>query len=120
MLTYKDAEHVRFNKPRVEFVPEPRRGLMGWIKDRIFGTKMKPQHVLVIDKDTQERLKQKMENFSNNMSSVAACSITEEDIERASKEIITLARGHHIRNADGTVTDVSNNPKYKCAKPEEL
>ena len=95
MLTYEDAEPVRFNKPRVVLMPEPRRGLIGWIKDRIYGTQMKPQPVLVLDKDSQERLKQKIENFSNNMSSVAACSITEEDIERALKEITSLVRGHH-------------------------
>lgn len=103
MLTYEDAEPVRFNKPRVEMVPEPRRGLIGWIKDRIYGTQMKPQPVLVLDKDSHERLKQKMEYFSNNMSSVAACSITEEDIERVSKEIANLARGHHICNANSTL-----------------
>lgn len=27
---------------------------------------------------------------------------------------IVLARGHHIRNADGTITDVSNDPNYEC------
>lgn len=28
--------------------------------------------------------------------------------------MVTLARGHHVRNADGSVTDVSNDPRYKC------
>lgn len=27
---------------------------------------------------------------------------------------VTLARGHHVRNADGSVTDVSNDSRYKC------
>jgi hypothetical protein len=31
---------------------------------------------------------------------------------------VTLARGHHIRNADGTVTDVSNDPRYKTRRPD--
>lgn len=39
--------------------------------------------------------------------------------QEAAKKKIVLARGHHIRNADGTITDVSNNPEYECRKPEE-
>ena len=30
---------------------------------------------------------------------------------------VTLARGHHVRNADGSMTDVSNDPRYKCKQP---
>lgn len=45
---------------------------------------------------------------------VNACAVTAEDIKEATDRIITLARGHHIRNADGTVKDVSNDPNYEC------
>ena len=43
-------------------------------------------------KEEQERLKRHMENFRNNMTNVAACAVTAEDIVRASKEILDLAR----------------------------
>jgi hypothetical protein len=35
-------------------------------------------------------------------------------------EIITLARGYHVWNADGSVTDVSNDPRYKCKKSRRM
>ena len=35
-------------------------------------------------------------------------------------EIITLARGYHVWNADGSVTDVSNDPRYKCKKGRRM
>jgi len=113
MLTYEDAEPIRVSKPEVIMVPVPRKGAIGWIKDRVLGPVMKPLPVFVLDEESQK-------NLIRNMEAVATCAITAEDVERASRRIITLARGHHIRNADGTVTDVSNDPKYKCAKPEEL
>jgi hypothetical protein len=51
----------------------------------------------------------------------SALSVLQEYVEALDKGIsddskgtVTLCRGHHIRNADGTVTDVSNDPRYKC------
>ncbi len=35
-------------------------------------------------------------------------------------EIITLARGYQVWNADGSVTDVSNDPRYKCKKGRRM
>lgn len=35
-------------------------------------------------------------------------------------EIVTLARGYHVWNADGSVTDVSNDPRYKCKKGRRM
>lgn len=113
MLTYDGAEPIRVSKPEVIMVPEPRKGVIGWIKDRVLGPVMKPVPVLVLDEESRK-------NLIRNMEAVAACTITAEDVKRASQRILTLSRGRHIRNADGTVTDVSNVPKYKCAKPEEL
>ena len=37
MLTYKDEEPVMVHAPRVEMMPSPRRGIVGWFKDRLFG-----------------------------------------------------------------------------------
>jgi hypothetical protein len=116
MLTYKDAEPIMVHAPRVKMMPSPRRGIVGWVKDRIFGVQKKPQAVMVLDKEQQERLKRHMENFRQQMDEVSACGVTAEDIKEATDRVITLARGYHIRNADGTVTDVSDNPKYKCKK----
>lgn len=116
MLTYKDEEPVMVHAPRVEMMPSPRRGLVGWIKDRIFGVPKKPQAVMVLDRHSQELLKEYMKNPEPLNNAVAACAVSAEDIKEATDRIITLARGHHIRNADGTITDVSDNPKYKCKK----
>lgn len=116
ILTYEDAEPVMVHAPRVEMMPSPRRGLVGWIKDRIFGVQMKPQAVMVLDRLSQELLKEYMKNPEPLNNAVAACALSAEDIKEATDRIITLARGHHIRNADGTITDVSDNPKYKCKK----
>ena len=114
MLTYKDEESVMVHAPRVEMMPSPRRGLVGWVKDRIFGVQMKPQAVMVLDRHSQELLKEYMKNLEPLNNAVAACAVSAEGIKEATDRIITLARGHHIRNADGTVTDVSNNPNYEC------
>lgn len=114
MLTYKDAEPVKMHVPRVEMMPSPRQGFLGRIKDRIFGPVMKPQAVMVLTKKEQELLKEYMENPEPLNNAVAACAVSAEDIKEATDRIITLARGHHIRNTDGTVTDVSNDPNYKC------
>lgn len=46
----------------------------------------------------------------------AVAHVSGKDIKEATDQLITIARGHHIRNADGTITDVSDNPKYKCKK----
>ena len=114
MLTYEDAEPVKVHAPRVEIMPSPRQGFFGRIKDRILGPVMKPQAVMVLTMQERELLKEHMKNPEKVNAAVNACSVTAEDIKEATDRIITLARGHHIRNADGTVTDVSNNPNYKC------
>ena len=62
----------------------------------------------------RELLKEYMKNPEKVNAAVNACAVTAEDLKEATDRIITLARGHHIRNADGTVTDVSNNPNYEC------
>lgn len=116
MLTYKGEEPVMVHAPRVEMMPSPRRGIVGWVKDRIFGVQMKPQAVMVLDRHSQELLKEYMKNPEPLNNAVAACAVSAEDIKEATDRVITLARGHHIRNADGTITDVSDNPKYKCKK----
>jgi len=112
MLTYKDAEPIVVHVPRVLMEPSPRRGTLGRIMDRVLGPIQKP-HV-VLDKEHQDLLREHLEKFNENMSAVAGCGVTAEQIKEATDGIITLGRGHHIRNADGTVTDVSNDPRYKC------
>lgn len=116
MLTYEDAEPVKVHAPRVgvEMMPVRRKGFFGRIMDRIFGTVKKPQAVIVLDRFERELLKKYMENPENVNAAVNACSVTAEDIKEAADRLCTLARGHHIRNADGTVTDVSNDPNYAC------
>lgn len=109
MLTYEDAEPIRVRKPEIIMVPEPRHGVLGRIKDWISGPVMKPHAVMVLSKDERERLKELMKSDIVN-----SCAVTADDIKKATDRIVTLARGHHIRNADGTVTDVSDNPRYKC------
>ena len=116
MLTYKDEEPVRVHAPRVEMMPSPRRGIVGWVRDRILGVQVKPQAVMVLDRHSQELLRECMKNPEPLNNAVAACAVSAEDIKEATDRMITLARGHHIRNADGTITDVSGNPKYKCKK----
>lgn len=116
MLTYEDVEPVKVHAPRVgvEMMPMRRRGLFGRIKDWIFGVQIKPQTMIVLDREARERLKEHMENLKDNTDMVKACGVTVEEIEEACKRVTVLARGHHIRNADGTVTDVSNDPNYEC------
>jgi len=112
MLTYEGEKPIIVHAPRVEMMPSPRKGFFGRIKDRIFGPVKKPQAVMVLDKEAQERLRKQLEDLCRN--DLAACAVSAEDIKEATDRIITLARGHHVRNADGTVTDVSNNPNYEC------
>jgi len=114
MLTYEDAEPVKVHAPRVEMMPVRRKGFLGRIKDRIFGVQMKPQAVMVLTKMEQELLKEYMKNPEPLNNAVAACAVSAEDIKEATDRLVVLARGHHIRNADGTVTDVSNDPNYEC------
>lgn len=109
MLTYKDAEPVRVRKPEIIMEPVPRRGVLGRIKDRILGPVMKPHAVMVLSKDERERLKELMKSDIVN-----SCAVTVDDLKKTTDRLVTLARGHHIRNADGTVTDVSNTPRCKC------
>lgn len=116
MLTYEDAEPVKVHVPRAEMMPSQRRGFLGRIKDRILGPVMKPKAVIVLDRFERELLKEYMENPEKVNGVVNACAVTAEDIKEAADRLVTLARGHHIRNADGTITDVSDNPKYKCKK----
>jgi len=71
---------------------------------------------MVLDRLSQELLNEYMKNPEPLNNAVAACAVSAEGIKEATDRIITLARGHHIHNADGTVTDVSDNPKYKCKK----
>ena len=117
MLTYEDAEPVRVRKPEIIMEPVPRRGLLGRIKDWILGPVMKPHAVMVLSKEERELLKEYMENPEEINNAVKACAVTADDIKKATDRIVTLARGHHIRNADGTVTDVSTDAKYKIRKP---
>lgn len=114
MLTYEDAEPIQVYVPKVVMEPSPRRGLIGRIKDRVLGPELKP-HV-VLNKDMEDRIKKHWANIQAHTSEVNDSAVTAEDIKEATDRFITLARGHHIRNADGTVTDVSDNPKYKCNK----
>lgn len=64
--------------------------------------------------EERELLKAYMENPEKLNGVVNACAVTAEDLKEATDRIVTLARGHHIRNADGSLTDVSNDPRYKC------
>lgn len=112
MLTYEDAEPIQVHAPQVEMMPSPRRGFLGRIKDRILGPEMKPQAMLVLDKEAQERLRKQLEDLRRD--DLTACWLTEEDVKEHFLRPTVLARGHHIRNADGTVTDVSNDPNYVC------
>ena len=114
MLTYEDAEPVRVRKPEIIMEPVPRRGLLGRIKDRILGPVKKPHAAMVLSKKEQELLSEYMENPEKINRIVTSCAVTADDLKKATNRLVTLARGHHIRNADGTVTDVSNDPKYKC------
>ena len=114
MLFYEDAEPIRVCKPDIIMEPVPRRGVVGRIKDRILGHVMKPCAAIVLTNEEQELLKAYMENPEKINGVVNACAVTAEDLKEATDRIVTIARGHHIRNADGTVTDVSNDPRYKC------
>ena len=119
MLTYEDAEPTRVRKPEIIMVQVPRRGVIGRIKDRILGPVMKPHWAMTLSKMERELLKEYMENPEKVNGVVNACSLTAEDLKEATDRIVTLARGHHIRNADGTITDVSNDPRYKCKFTKE-
>lgn len=114
MLTYEDAEPIRVHMPEIIMEPVPRRGVLGRIKDRILGPVMKPHAVMVLSKEERELLKEYMENPEEINNAVKACAVTADDIKKATDRIVTLARGHHIRNTDGTVTDVCDNPRFKC------
>lgn len=105
MLTYEGEDPVLWPVPQVVMEPSQRWGLIGRIKDRVLGPELKP-HV-VLGKQEQERLRE-------FMAEVADCGVTAEDIKEATDRVVTLARGHCIRNADGTITDVSNDPNYEC------
>lgn len=105
MLTYEGEDPMQVHVPRVAMEPSQRWGLIGRIKDRMLGPELKPY--VVLGKQEQERLRE-------FMAEVADCGVTAEDIKEATDRIVTLARGHHIRNADGTITDVSNVPNYEC------
>ncbi len=110
MLTYEDAEPIRVRKPEIIMEPVPRRGVLGRIKDRILGPVMKPHAVMVLSKDERERLKGLMKSDIAN-----SCAVTVDDLKKTTDRLLTLARGHHIRNnADGTVTIVCDNPRCKC------
>lgn len=108
MLTYEDAEPIRVRKPEIIMEPVPRRGVLGRIKDRILGPVMKPHAVMVLSKDERERLKGLMKSDIVN-----SCAVTVDDLKKATDRLLTLARGHHIRSADGTVTIVCDNPRCK-------
>ena len=69
---------------------------------------------LVLTKEEHELLKMYMKNPEKVDSVVNACALTAEDIKEGCRRMTVLARGHHIRNADGTTTDVSNDPNYQC------
>lgn len=109
MLTYEDAEPIRVRKPEIIMEPVPRRGVLGRIKDWILGPVMKPHAVMVLSKEERERLKGLMESDIVN-----SCAVTVDDLKKTTDRLLTLARGHHIRNADGTVTDVCDTPRCKC------
>ena len=114
MLSYEDAEPIGFRKPEIIMEPVPRRGVLGRIKDRILGPVMKPHAAMALSKMEQELLSEYMENPEKINGMVTSCAVTADDLKKATDRMVTIARGHHIRNADGTVTDVRNNPKYKC------
>lgn len=114
MLTYEDAEPIRVYKPEIIMEPVPRRGVLGRIKDRILGPVMKPHAAMVLSKMEQELLSEYMKNPEKINGMVTSCAVTAADLKKATNRLLTLARGHHIRNADGTVTDVCDNPRCKC------
>ena len=58
-------------------------------------------------KDKYFKLKERMQK-----------SINDDDDAEDRDETVTLARGHHVRNADGTVTDVSDDPNYECKRTD--
>lgn len=49
----------------------------------------------------QERLRKQLEDLRRD--DLKACDLTEEDVKEYFTRPIVLARGHHIRNADGTI-----------------
>lgn len=86
---------------------------------KIFGMQTKTQVEMIPDRQLQELLREYMKNPERLNSAVAACAVTADEIKEATDRIITLARGHHVRLEDGTVIDVSNNPRYKCNQTKE-
>lgn len=114
MLTYDGVELSQIRAPRMEMIPERRKGFFGRIKDRILGPVMKPLPAIVLTKEERELLKMYMENPQKVNSVVNACAVTADEIKDACDKMVVLARGHHIRNDDGTVTDVSDDPSYEC------
>ena len=52
-------------------------------------------------KKAQERLRKQLEDLRRD--DLKACDLTEKDVKEYFTRPIILARGHHIRNADGTI-----------------
>lgn len=61
MLTYEDNPHPKIRKSQVEIVPSPRRGIIGWIIDKLFGVRMIAVNTLTLTKEQQERLKKQID-----------------------------------------------------------
>lgn len=94
ILTYEGEAPAQPSgaKMEIEMVPSPRPGLLGWIKDLLFGVQMKPQAFLVLDNESQSRLAKHMKEFSESMKDVASCAITAEDIKNATKRMTEIFR----------------------------
>lgn len=109
ILTYKDEEpiEVHMTQPFVE--PSSRNGLIEGIKDKMIGIRINKR--VILDTRLQSQLMKNLKDLSRQM---RAFAVTAGEIKLATERMTTIARGHCIRNADGTVTDVSNDPRYKC------
>ena len=92
VLTYEGEAPAQPSgaKTEVEMVPSPRPGVLGWIKDLLFGVQMEPHVFLVLDKGSQSRLAKHMKNFSEAMKDVASCAVTAEDIKSATKRMAEI------------------------------
>lgn len=101
MLTYENAEPIRVRKPEIIMEPVPRRGVLGRIKDWISGPVIKPHAVMVLSKEERERLKGLMKEPEEISNIVNPCTVTVDDLKKATDRIVTLARGHHIRKEHG-------------------
>lgn len=71
---------------------EKRRGIVGWFKDRLFGVPKKPQAVMVLDRSSQELLKEYMKNLEPLNNAVAACAVSAEDIKEATDRVVNYNR----------------------------